>query len=442
MITRRYAIGALSSAIVTAQSPPAPPRPATGSKERGMVQIRRQINPRALREIALTPQPLRKTGPGTLPPAQPGNGAYTRRFGNIRSDSRVLQLADGRYAIAWSKEINITKPDLLLHGAGRLAVQGGGRWLLFSDTGSPVGEGDYGPSDISIDDRAGLLTFVNRLSFVQAHRLSDAKFLFRFSLTYSDLFGRPLLARIGDRMYAVGVEAQAFPHRPKPPNRSLIEFKQIGAPLNISKEGDLLSLTDESRIEIASAELRVAADEQTIVFSTPGCLYIAALDLNVQKAFTGDFRVEMMSRDERQRTYSVMLAPGGQRMIQVINDAGEVQVQVPLDTRYGPPIAPPAIGYDHRIYYAGRSMVAAFTHEGQVLWEHPARDCHGIGVMPSGAVLVSTGSRLLRCKSSADPDVVFEFPREKIATAPVVSGSNEVFVATEAHVYCLRRSVA
>ncbi len=406
-----------------------------------MIEVVRRIDLEERQRIELAGTPIEAARGAPPPAAAPrAEAGCPRRYCTPELNSRLpATLPAGPWKVRWQAMLNETfAPDTVVQQADRILTQGGGLWQLFDTAGKELQQGRYSGSAVVLDAERSLFYAVNRSSSLAAYRLSTGEAAFLADPTYGDVFVRPYLARRGDRLVVVGVETEGFPHRPKPPNRSLAEYIQFDHPPQVHPYGLLLP-TGQGQLEFRTAKLEAAMAGDTLVLAIPSRVYLADISLHVRRALDGDFQALLMSLDEAGRIYLVALV-GEEKVLWVVTPEGKRLVSLTLKPEHQTVIAPPIVGYDHRIYLLTRSLVVALDAEGKLLWERAAGGAvAGAGVAADHRLLVAAGEELAVFDPDGERRLLYRFRGEPLVTPPVLTAGGEILLASARRLYCLGR---
>ena len=382
--------------------------------------------------------PIRDVAAGALPAAASQDGsAYPRALANAALNARVTAILPRAYRERWKAEHGLREtPQAALCASGRVLVYGGGSWRLLDDRGKSVAQGSYGSGPIVLDAGNNLFYTVNANGYLVAIKLADGVLLFRHSLDYADNLVRPLVARIGDRLLAGGSELRSYPETRVPPSLTAFEFIDLDAPLRTNDSGSVLSLKDSGVLEVSTSRVWSAIAGSELVFAVSGRVYWASTNLKVKSAVEGDFEPLSLSLDESARAYLLVESGGGMRLWVLARD-GHRTVDYPVPLPQRDLVAPPAIGYDHRIFLVGAHLVVALDSAGKLLWERPvAGRVQGASVTPDGRLLVGAGNELLAVGADGETTVLYRLP-EPLSAAPAIILNREILAVSAKTIYCL-----
>ena len=377
----------------------------------------------------------------TAPPRAAAVSAqvYPMHFANPGLNSRLpATLPQGPWRIRWQKPLGQHESPLsILRSADRIVVRFATSWLLFDNEGKAAGRGSVGPGAIYLDASPGLLYVPVQADILEGRRLADASLMFQTSISHGSTFVFPLIARSGNRMVVVGTEIERFSHTPRPATESTIEFKEFGKPFAVDEMGMLNSVTRGGTLRVNSPALLAAVQGDAIRFAVPNALASISTDLEVRSACAAKFTPKLMSVDEAGSQYLIVESGGRTSLWAVAPDCKRF-INLVLDPRYGSLVAPPVIGYDHRIYLVSSSYALAVSPEGKVLWERETlATAAGAGISVDDKLLVSAGDTLAVLPDTGDLQILARFSGDRLLTYPVLTAHNQILVASKQNLYCL-----
>lgn len=402
-----------------------------------MISISRQVALLPPQPVQLPGTPIRPSTYAAIDRAPAGRGGWPRRYGDEGATSRFVgNAAGGRWKIRWHSPIEEGYvPDVVLVDGDRIVLQAGTSWQMFERaTGEPVTKGRVGSAGVVMDSPNGLFYVMDPDGPLSAMRLSNGSTAYRMNLAMGDVFGRPFFARRGARMIEVGVEREAFPHRPSPPNRSFLEFFDLGEPPSRNSVGIVDNLTAGALLHVETASLVAAMSRDAVVFAVPGRVYHSSTDLHPKIALEGSFKPLALSVEASGRAHLVVEVEG-RKELWVVEPDGRRPVAVPYP---GDAVAPPMIGYDHRIYVVTPSRITAFEPDGKVAWTRERSGGLGGGISEDDRLVVANGREVVAYAKDGEVETIVALP-EAAATAPVLVGDREIVVASKTRLYGLVR---
>ncbi len=421
-----------------AQPRPAPPAGAkTGGKK--VTELFYEIPLRSSEPVSAPVYPIRDEEVRALPRAQaPADGDCPRPFCNDALNSRLPRpLGRGSWAIRWEVPIDpAIAGGFVTRSGDRIAVQGSGYWRLFNRTGGPAGRGLIRSSPAVMDAASRLIYADNRTGAFEAARLADGQRVYLLSPAFGLTYVRPYLARRGKFLVVLGVETEAFPHRPSPPTTSVLEIHHLTEPVETDPLGNLLSESFSAQIRIGATKVAAAAHQNGVVLAVPNRIYEFDWNLKAQTAFEGVFDPVHLSLDEAGRSY-LLVRVNRRLQLWIVNTEGRRIFRHEFPEDMGEPAGPPVIGYDHKIFVATAAKTYCLAPgQGQV-WEAAAG---GAGyVTADDMLLLSRGTRLVALDGRGRETLVREFENDRLLTPAILTAEGEILVASAKKLYCLAR---
>ncbi len=144
-----------------------------------------------------------------------------------------------------------------------------------------------------------------------------------------------------------------------------------------------------------------------------------------------------ISLDEARRIYLAVTTETGSALW-ILSPSGELLRTIALPGEITQLDAPPAIGYDHSVYIRAAGGIIAFAADGKQIWEYrTTAPVAGMTVTTDNRVLVSAGSDLSIIDRSGSATLLRSFEAERLATAPIVTATGDIVVASESMLYML-----
>jgi hypothetical protein len=432
---------AIASAVLLAFACGA--QPGRGSKapqpgRRPMIEVQRQVT---IEEPLKVEPPVTTIKSATVPPPAKATARsdYLMPFGNASMNSRLPgQLPAGTLKAAWTAPLKPGMPaSFVVQGGDRALAEGSGLWQLFDNAGKGVGEGRYGSSHVVLDPPNSLFYFLDTNNFIAAFRTGNASRLFITSPSFGETFARTLLTRKGNRFVVAGVEQQGFPHRPTEANLSVVEYFDLADKMEIDSSGLLFSLTASGKFLVHTTKLKAAMYGDTVALAVPGRVLISSSDMKMKRALEGDFEPLMLSADEAGRLYMIVTS-GGTRQLWILTAEGALAGTLALKTEWDTFIAPPAVGYDHRVYLVTKAWAICADAAGKLLWEKPVGgSAAGAAVTTDGHLVVTAGAEVASFDAQGTRKVLHTLSGDSFSTPAVVTARGEVLAASRSRLYCL-----
>lgn len=181
-------------------------------------------------------------------------------------------------------------------------------------------------------------------------------------------------------------------------------------------------------------ELLGVTDGQTVVVALEGHLLHLGMDLAVQQVHTGDFTPRAISMGDRGRAYLVVTTADGPALW-LINARGErvFSTALPASTTVPPVVAP-----DHRVFVCTDQEVLAFDPLGALLWRVSSPGgAPRLAVTADGWLLASMGEELRVFDAVGRNAALSVSVGDPFVTAPVLTLTGEILVATQRSLVCL-----
>ncbi|HYP14639.1 MAG TPA: hypothetical protein VEQ63_12000 [Bryobacteraceae bacterium] len=388
---------------------------------------------------AQAPVSIRSGSPSSVgaAPAPSANGTL-RVFVNGAMNSRVaFRGGAAALTLAWKHELpERFTARTVLTGGGSVVVYGPSGWLLLDTAGRSLGSGRGVGGDLLLDPANRVFYTADDTGYIEALSLANGRREYFLEALFGEDFRRVLISRTGRRMLIVSSELPANPHAPRPDN-SVIELQDLGEGVAISGSGRLKSAKRVDHLTASTTHVIPAVQGDTVVLAMEGSIYVADLNLKLQRRLTGDFQPLFLSMDELRRLYLVVRV-AEKPELWVLNESGERITRTVLPESFLP-IAPAIIGLDHSVYLISRNRVLSIASDGTVRWDHvPAAQISGAVVTPSGTLLATVGSELLAYDSTGRHTSLFRTQDDDLLTAPAFSEKNEVLIGGSRRIYCLR----
>ena len=414
---------------------------AEKTRKRPVIDVTRQIALLPPKPVSLPGVPIRQVDVRLpLPKASPAPGtACPRLFCNDGLTSRLPAAApkDG-WKIRWQAPvIPEFTPTAVVQDGDRVLAYGGGAWRLFDLDGKPLQDGRNGSSGMVLDAGHGLFYFVNPDGFLAAHRLSDGNAEYNLNPAPGDAW--PFIARRGNRFIDAAVDLPK-PYRPEPPNRAVLQHLDVDAKIEVDAVKVVSNLTALATLQLKTSTMLAAMRGDDVIFAAPGRIFLSSSDLQPRAALDGDFAPRLLSVDELGRMH-LIVGTGDKLSVWVVTPDGSRTVSRPLNPEYGPPIAPPIVGYDHRIHLVAADGIVTLDAYGDPLWERrPQGRVAGAGAAADDQLIVAAGRELQAYDGKGGREILFRSVAGALTTPPAMSASGEIFVATAEALFCLSRA--
>jgi len=395
-------------------------------------------------EIASPPQPIRKNLRGLdiprfIPPDD--DFAYLRPYGNDQLNSRAAtQLTQDPWRPLWNVDLDDhLDPRFILSDGENILLQGDSRWQLFDMTGRALKIGGLGSSGMVLDPKYKLFYLMDGLGYLSAWHLADGRLSFLIGVDFGNHFFRSFIRRRANSLIVTGVERRIVPEGP-PPQNSLLQIIDLGEPPKVEKDFILSSFKTRVSYMRRSRRLLASCFNDTLVCATENNIYLADLDGNMKKAFTGTFIPLALSLDEGKRIYLIVLDQAGKYALWVVTEEGEQVLEGPLPNPPEHEFISPLVGYDHRIFVMLEARILALNLKGESPWSaYTAGPIAGALVTADDRLLVTEGSYLMAYDRKGERRPLQTFEGETLRTQPLLTKQGLLFVATAEKLYCLKR---
>lgn len=357
-----------------------------------------------------------------------------RQFINSEQNSRSpFALSNGEYKLNSQTDLPSSfSAKAILQVKDRIIVESDGIWTLFDHTGKKIIHGTLGASGIFAD--AENFYAADSTGLIFARRLSDGATVFALSLYFGDEYERTFMFRQGQKFLAVSRERELDPHLADTKENSLIEAVDLGEPLKTDRDGLLKSAKPTAHLVRKTKLLLSAFHQDTLVLATQNRIYTANPDLEINKAFTGEFTPLKMSLDEAGQIY-LIVAEKERRSLWLLLPMGELVMSFEIPATFGQPLMPPIIGSNRQIYLVGTDKILAVKPDGKLAWENsPEKTITGATGTTNDLLLVSAGNELLAFDAKGQKRTVLTVS-EAITTSPILTKKTEILLASSKYLY-------
>lgn len=372
----------------------------------------------------------------SLSPIEKYNGTR-RRFINEQLNSRSpIVLNDGEWKIKWQADLPAGfSPLAILEANERILIESDGVWFLFDKEGKKLLNGQLGASGIILDNEN--FYAADSSGLIWARSLADGKNIFGLSLYFGNVYQRIFMFRQGQKFLAFSTERDLEADTPKFKDNTLIEAIELGNPIKIDSDKLLQSAQPLAHLIRKTNTLLTAANNQMLVFATQNRIYLADLNLEIQKAFSGDFVPQTMSLDETGRIY-LTVKKENRSFLWLIFPNGELAMEFELPRSFVQNSTPPIIGYKNNIYLLGKNKILVVNLEGKLLWENDLeKNIGGAIVTANDQLLVSVKNEVLAFDINGQKRNIVSLTDEPITVAPLLTKGGEILVASKNRLYCL-----
>lgn len=382
-------------------------------------------------------------GHPAAPALDPGPAAaspdYRARFANSERNGRVdVTLPKGEWALAWEHEIRKgTLPQAVLSTADRVLVQTG-VWQLFDPEGQLLKEGSAGPSTVALDPEHRRFYHMNRTGDIVARGLSEGEQIFAAMPFLGSEFSRPLIRCYGQQLLLIGVERQLDPHGNQKASRSLLEWIDLGDPLDVSGTGLLLSAQNSGTLIFPTTAFLAAAGEAGLVCASPGRIYISTRAERLDAVYGGEFAPTSLSLGGNGVAY-LAVREGEESYLWRLGLDGKLLQSIAMPEGLGPLIAPPIIGPGSQIFLAASNRIAGLNPQGALLWAWNApTPLAGATCTADGTLVVVTQRELGLLSPAGEYQRLHRNVDSRFYTPPCVTRDGLIVLATKQHVQAYR----
>ena len=379
-----------------------------------------------------------------LPKASPRNSETTseRLFVNPARNSRLgAALPSGTWAVRWAFDFSPrpSAPVALLQAKERVLVEWVDGWQLFDTNGKAIASGTLGEGEMMLDEANSLFYVSDPSGLVIARNLEDGSTRFAMFTQFGKGFHRTVLARHENRLLIVSKELAPMTHESsRKAEYTVLEVQDIGSPPQVDENHFLSSSQQLAQLMSRTLPLLTAASGNTLVIAVPDHVYLSSVEtLKINADLTGVFAPLSLSSDEAGRIYMLVLVEG-RHALWTLTPQGERVMAFNLPADVQASSIPPIIGYDHRVYVAAGSRVAAVNHDGRLLWMRAlVGQLAGIVITADDQLLLAAGANISTYDGEGKLKILYSFKDDNPATAPLLTKRGEILVASGRRLYCL-----
>ena len=404
-----------------------------------MLSIQRQISLASPQNVAFTLGSVQDAPMRARQRATPAQAGVMRFLGSTAQNARLpVALRGGTWSAVWSHPLKVNgTPVVVLEGRDHVLVQAGD-WFLLRDNGDLVASGQMGRSALTADGSTNVFYLVNQANNIEARSLETGDLQFRWPLAFGEGFSFPLMNRSGWKILISGVEHRLFGHPPTEPTMGVLYLLEMsGVTTNPAKM--LLSVKRSETLIFNDPFMLTAMSGEKSAVASADHIAIVSGDLQIEGVFAAPGLAPVLLSVDETGWLHVVSAHGNDRALWIVTPDGRRVVNVGLDRRLGAPLAPPAIGYDRRVYLWNASTLYAFGPDGRSLWQWSAKGAiEGIGITTDDQVLVTAGEEVSSVDQTGNAHTLFRFSGERAAGPPVLAGNGDLLVPTTTRLYRLR----
>ncbi|MDO9018257.1 MAG: PQQ-binding-like beta-propeller repeat protein [Deltaproteobacteria bacterium] len=373
-----------------------------------------------------------------VPPRSPPE-AVLQTWGGPTQDGRVHASLIDPMAFRWGERFAAplrdgTTATGLLYVEDAVLVQAA-IWQLFDLEGTPRRAGLGGPSAITLSPSDMTFRFVNSDGLLVAHSLSDGEPLWSCGAPIGTNGPYGVHALVGTATLLAGNERDVNPEaleftpefsaqwidatsKPEVSRGGLLRNAKRSAALTGPARGDLFGATDGRQVVLAFEDHVLHLD----------------MELAVRRLSTAPFAPRAISLGDAGRAYLVVTTPDG-HALWMLNAEGERVFAAPLPA---PTKVPPILAADHRVFVTTDAEILAFSPTGELRWRFASPDgAPRASVTADGWLLASTGEELRAFDAEGQSAILARSPGQRFVTAPLLTLSGEILVATTRTLFCL-----
>jgi len=373
----------------------------------------------------------RRISPATVSATEPPD--YPRRFGTPEQNSRLgTALPAGPWRARFRTPLRgVERPRDVLVLGDRVAVRADESFALFDLDGEAVAAAPIGDGAILLDPIDSLLLAVASDGLLTGWNLADGERRFRMILLLPGDHTRVFLDRPDDLILA-SVETRVPPHTDRKPSQSVVERYSLGAPIEVDRNGALLSGRRTGELVRDRSDLAIARHGNRLVLAIEDSILRADPPLALDAELTGRFRPRALSLDESGRVYLVADTEAGTSLSAVEPD-GRRLFETPLLSARSTLLAPPIVSHHHLTYLVFGDRVLAFERDGRPSWQIGGAIA-GATLTADDALLVAIGSEIRVVRTGGPGDLVVKIP-EPVRTPPVLSAGGFLLFASADTLY-------
>ena len=374
--------------------------------------------------------------PGRAQPA-PG-GECLRPYINEQLNSRLPEnLPSGPWGIRWQADLEPGfPPAFILQSSDRIVVQGTGRWQMFDVNKNSIHIDNFGPSDIVLDPPNSLLYLADRYGVMEARRLADGTLSFALPISGGIEWQRGFFARRGQEFAVVSFQRAIQPHAAADPNAATIETQDLGNPVVVQDEA-VSSAHRTGDFFFATPRAFAAGLGPGIVVAIRNEFLITEFGRKMRARYTDTFDPGPVSLDETARIYA-LVSREGRSSLWSLTSRGERVFALDFGPETVLKLAPPAVGYDHRVFVTTGDSILCVSPEGKLLWRQPSGGpVAGVAVTPDDELIVAAGSVLAGFDARGTRRVIHDFAGDTLLTPPASVKGGGLLVASARRLYRL-----
>lgn len=377
------------------------------------------------------------------------NGGYFFRYLNPEKNSRLLsKFKPNRiWEVKWRSALDSTLlPWFILLGNDRIIVQNESGWQLFDTDGKHISSSSRTNGNLSIDIINGMF-YQNEFSgFLAANNLSTGKPEYFVYPLFGQGYDRNIVWYNGFKFLCVGYGIPQMTHKssPKDPDITLFEILDVRDKSMIDSDKILNSANQIQKLILKAENIKTAVSKGEIAAASEDFISVIDTNLDVKKIFQGKFIPLEMSLDKQFNIYLIVKVIDEDNSIKyflwLINQNGEMIFgsELPVEEK-NPEFYPPIVGYNLNSFIITGNKLFSIDSKGKINWDKYLSDASpGAVLSANGYLLTSEGNMLSAFDSNGERHYIFQFESENLFSTPILSPQNEILVATQNFLYCLK----
>jgi hypothetical protein len=364
---------------------------------------------------------------------------YCRPFANSQLNSRLpVELTGNEWEIKWKSELDPFSPSkfILLLNDKYIIVQGIGCWRLFDTNGKMLSLSNSGDSDIVLDEVRNLLYSFDRSGFFETFNVPPDQPSFKVFTRGKGDRKRVFFARENDNLVIASLKKVKSPHEKGGFKFATCESYLLSNPPAINKR--ILSAKTISYLDYTAPGIVAALNGDNFVYSIKNKIFISDLELNTKNVIDEKFIPVLISLDEMNRIYLLIISEDKSNHLWIISTDGELVTDIRLPEISSEINIPPVISYDHKSFLVFKNQIFCFSYTGEPLWQTMSAGKIGGAIITANEfLLVSEGNLVMALNETGERKFIYDFSIEQVITPPVLTENNEILVATQNFLYCL-----
>lgn len=400
-------------------------------------------------------------GPFPLGAPAPRGAGTPCLYANLSLNGRIPhRLPTGSWALRWACQIqHAQRPEAILTTDERVVTAREGVWELFDLDGNQLRHGATESHRPALDPLTNRLWSVAHSGILSAHELSDGARRFVVHTSSGMDFQRVHLDANAERVLLTSIEVIDDIHEGGCSRHAFFERVDLGADTAADASGFLRSASlgphlvfkddDAGTRPFASETSRLLHSPQSeprmlaaslgdnLHLATFDRLYVLDRDLQVLRAFSGQFEPLAMSVDERARTHLVVRTAEGDAYW-TIDSQGVRVVSVTLPASPSVFVTPPLVAHNHTSYVVSTHAIHAFRSDVGLLWSFAAdEEIVGAVITADDRLLITTNRGVYALDARGAAQGLLAAPvNASFCAAAVLHSSDAMLVATEAQLLC------